>query len=255
MMLIQRGRHADDDDIHLLQSRYSPRSLETHSSGPTGYLGWNANNVRPAPIQRVNLAGIDIEAGNCKALLAKQQRQRQAHIAHADNADPGFARFNSLHDFCNPSASTTFITYPHIQFGLHFAMLLYQPTVRSRPSRKVHKRLVTEPLLRRLNVGERMLYIAATLRSILDLSAIACRLFSISTASFNVMRLPVATLNTLPETLSVGASEASRFPWTTFSIKVKSRLCSPSPKMVGVSPASIFSENFANTPEYSEVGS
>ena len=39
----------------------------------------------------VDLALIDVEAGDFKLLLAEKQGQRQAHVAQADDANPGLA--------------------------------------------------------------------------------------------------------------------------------------------------------------------
>ena len=52
-----------------------------------------------------------------------------------------------------------------------------------------------------------------------------------------------------------GASKACRFACTAFSIKVKSRNCSPSPETVGVPPSRMAVLNSDNTPEYGEPGS
>ena len=53
-----------------------------------------------------------------------------------------------------------------------------------------------------------------------------------------------------PATFSADALHASRFASTALSMYVKSRLCSPSPKMLGCWPRSICVINFASTPEY-----
>src|SRR5690349_16712393 len=71
---------------------------------------------------------------------------------------------------------------------------------------------------------------------------------------FTVMRAPHPTLNTSP-TASRGASHASRFALTAFATNVKSRVCSPSPKMSGDSFAIADTMNFGTTAAYCEFGS
>ena len=64
----------------------------------------NAHDVGAAGIQRADLVGCDVEAGDAKFFVAEQQCQRQAHIAHADNADAGLPGFDPLFEFCEGAA-------------------------------------------------------------------------------------------------------------------------------------------------------
>lgn len=64
---------------------------------------------------------------------------------------------------------------------------------------------------------------------------------------------PQPTLKTLPETPS--AMEARTLASTTFSTKVKSRDCLPSPKIVGCSPLTNAETNSGITAEYGLAGS
>ena len=72
--------------------------------------------------------------------------------------------------------------------------------------------------------------------------------FSVPKRSFSEMRELVATLMTLPLT-SVVACEARSAPSTTLVTKVKSRVCSPSPWMVGLRPSTRYRMNSEMTPE------
>ena len=76
---------------------------------------------------------------------------------------------------------------------------------------------------------------------------------SMRNSSFSVTALPVATLKTFPPT--PGAVSARAVPSRTFSTNVKSRDCSPSPKITGGSPARSALMNFGMTAAYSDSGS
>lgn len=68
------------------------------------------------------------------------------------------------------------------------------------------------------------------------------------------MRSPQATFMTRPAA-ALGATQASRFAETTFSIKVKSLDVLPSPWMVGASSRRHAATNFGITAEYLLFGS
>jgi len=70
-----------------------------------------------------------------------------------------------------------------------------------------------------------------------DASAVYMVVFDGSSGAYSLWRLPL------------GATQASRLALTALSMKLKSRLVRPSPKMVGVSPAIILKVNWAMTPE------
>ena len=56
--------------------------------------GSDAINVGAAGLQNINLLRVDIEAGHGKGLLAEEQGQRQADIAHSDNTHLGGSRLD-----------------------------------------------------------------------------------------------------------------------------------------------------------------
>ena len=51
----------------------------------------DAVDVGTALREGIDLALIDVEAGDGKLLFAEQQGQRQSHVAQADDADPRLA--------------------------------------------------------------------------------------------------------------------------------------------------------------------
>jgi hypothetical protein len=59
-------------------------------------VGEDAHNVRTALVQGVHFARLDIEAGYAEALAAEEQRQRQPHVPHPDNADRGLTGLHLL---------------------------------------------------------------------------------------------------------------------------------------------------------------
>jgi len=70
---------------------------------------------------------------------------------------------------------------------------------------------------------------------------------------YDLMEMPLAMLNTSPST--PGALAARRFAWTMLSTYVKSRVCSPSPKIVGCWPWSNELTTWGITAAYVAAGS
>ncbi len=70
--------------------------------------GENAHDIGAAGVELGDLVRRNIEAGYLESLAAEEQRQRQAHIAHSDDADAGFAGFDLLLEFgqMNPGCSS-----------------------------------------------------------------------------------------------------------------------------------------------------
>ena len=100
VILVERRGHTDDDDVHLGNQAVIGGGDKAALLGRLNLSSGNANDVRTTPIQRSHFAGINVEPSNGKALLAEQQRQRQAHIPHTNNADAGLAGFDLMLDFC-----------------------------------------------------------------------------------------------------------------------------------------------------------
>jgi hypothetical protein len=94
-----------------------------------------------------------------------------------------------------------------------------------------------------------MLHVALARRTILWLTLIAGETLQGLEGFVERDPPPVATLNICLAAFCAAAVHASRFASTGFSIQVKSRLCSPSPLIVGCSPRNICVVNFASTPE------
>ena len=92
VILVQRRGDADDDRVHRGDLRVVGRGAKAGLLRLANHFWQNANNVGAAGIERVNLVGCNIEAGDAKLLPAEQQRQGQPDISHPHNADAGLTR-------------------------------------------------------------------------------------------------------------------------------------------------------------------
>ena len=54
----------------------------------------DADDVRPAVVQRVDFPLVNVEAGDGELLAGEEQDQRQADVAETDHADAGAAGIN-----------------------------------------------------------------------------------------------------------------------------------------------------------------
>src|SRR5215467_13274046 len=81
VVFIQGSGDANDDRVHLRELRVVRSGLETGLPGTANLFGGDAENVRPAGVERVDLALIDIETGDAEFLLTVKQSQGQSHIA------------------------------------------------------------------------------------------------------------------------------------------------------------------------------
>ncbi len=59
-------------------------------------VGQDADDVRAATIQRFDLCRFYIEAGDAEAFFAEEKSEGKAYVAHAYDADAGFAGLHSL---------------------------------------------------------------------------------------------------------------------------------------------------------------
>ena len=100
VVLVQRRGHANDDGIHAGDLRVIGGGAEPGLLGLLNLGRKNAHDVGSAGIQGADFIGGDVEAGDAEALVAEQQRQGQADIAHAHNADACLPGFDALLQFC-----------------------------------------------------------------------------------------------------------------------------------------------------------
>ncbi len=134
VIFVERSGHADDDDVHLGNQGVIRRGIEAILPCGLNLRGGDANDVRFAAIQRVDFVGIDVEAGDCEALLAEQQGKRQADVTHANNADPRLASFDFTLGFLNLFGRVRVHCAPPALTVTGLAIVRYHATVRSRPS-------------------------------------------------------------------------------------------------------------------------
>src|SRR4029077_6087214 len=85
VILVQRGRHTNDDGVHLRQPGKVRSGFESALAGLPNSAGKDADNVGAALRQSSYLALIDIETRDPEFLLRIKQGKRQADIAEADN--------------------------------------------------------------------------------------------------------------------------------------------------------------------------
>ena len=70
VIFVERGWDANDDRIHLGQTRIVRGRAETLGFRRLNLIRRDADNVGAALIQRRNLAGVDVETGNREPLVA-----------------------------------------------------------------------------------------------------------------------------------------------------------------------------------------
>ena len=87
MVWIERGGNANDDGVHLLDLRVVGGGGKALRLGRLNFFRADAVDVGFALRQSIDLALVDIEAGDGKFLFGKQQGQRQSHITQADDSD------------------------------------------------------------------------------------------------------------------------------------------------------------------------
>ena len=91
VVLIERSGHANDDSVHLLDVRVIGGGGKTFGLRLLDFLRGDAVDVGFAFGQGIDLALINVEAGDGKFLVGEQQGQRQSYIAQADNSYTGLA--------------------------------------------------------------------------------------------------------------------------------------------------------------------
>jgi len=89
-LVVERGRHAYRDAIRLGEAReIGGRRKEPGFAERSHVFGGDVRDVASAPVQRLYFFVVGVEPKHAKPASAELQRQRQSHIAHADDADYG----------------------------------------------------------------------------------------------------------------------------------------------------------------------
>src|SRR5271157_6156337 len=94
VILAERSGDADDDRVHACDLRVIRSGGETMRPRRLDLGRGDAIYVRPARLKNIYLLLVDVETGHGKCLLAEQERQRQADIAHSDDAHLGSTRLD-----------------------------------------------------------------------------------------------------------------------------------------------------------------
>ena len=88
----ERGRDADDDDVRFVESGKIRRGFKV--AGADGFFDSRAvdvGDVAFAAVERLDFGGIHIKAQDAETFFGVGQRQRQADVSQADDADEGLA--------------------------------------------------------------------------------------------------------------------------------------------------------------------
>ncbi len=99
MVLVERGGHADDDGVHGLDLRVVGGGAEARLLRLLNGFWKDTDDIGPAGVESADLILRDVEAGDAKALVAEEQREGQANIAHADDSDAGLTSFQLMLQF------------------------------------------------------------------------------------------------------------------------------------------------------------
>src|ERR1700735_767756 len=96
MILIEWSRHANDDGVHLLDLGVIRGGGKAFGLRLLDLLRRNAVDIRFALGQSIDLALIDVEAGDGKFLFSEQQGQWQSYVAEADDPNAGLTLLNPV---------------------------------------------------------------------------------------------------------------------------------------------------------------
>ena len=91
MVVVERGGHADDDRIHFSDVGVVGCGVEAGLLRGLNGARQDADDVRAAGVEDAYLVLGDIEAGDAEFFTAEEEGEREADIAHSDDADAGFA--------------------------------------------------------------------------------------------------------------------------------------------------------------------
>jgi hypothetical protein len=93
VVVVERGGDADDDGVHLGYVGVVCGGAEAGCLRVLDGFGQDADDVGAAGVESGDFGGLDVEAGDAEALVTEEKREGQADVAHADDADAGFAGF------------------------------------------------------------------------------------------------------------------------------------------------------------------
>ena len=99
VVIVERGGDADDDGVHGLDLRVIGGGAEAGLLRFLDGFRQDADDVGAAGVESADLVLRDVEASDAKALVAEEQGEGQADIAHADDSDAGVASFQLLLQF------------------------------------------------------------------------------------------------------------------------------------------------------------
>src|SRR6266436_3598466 len=94
VILVQRSGDANDDGIHLGQTRIVRGRFESLPAGLLNLTGQDADDVGTALGQSGYFALIDVEASDPKPFLCVQQGEGQTYVAETNDGDPRLTLFN-----------------------------------------------------------------------------------------------------------------------------------------------------------------
>ena len=110
----QRGRHADDDDIGLIQPLEVDRGLESVLAHLADYRVGDVPDVAFAALEPGDLDRVDVESQDRDPAVAEGPGQREADVAQADDPDMNGRRF----DFGQKCFTERRIECRHLSFAL-----------------------------------------------------------------------------------------------------------------------------------------
>ena len=96
VILVERSGDADDDGVHLNQPGVFGGGGKALRLGFLDFFRADAVDVGSTLSEGIDLALINVEAGDGKLLFAEQQGERQSHIAEADDANSRLALLDSV---------------------------------------------------------------------------------------------------------------------------------------------------------------
>jgi len=102
VVFVQRSGDTDDDGVHLGNVGVVGGRAEAGFPGLLDGLWKYADDVGAAAVELCYFGGFDVEAGDAEAFVAEEEGEREADVAHADDADAGFAGFHFAFQFFDP---------------------------------------------------------------------------------------------------------------------------------------------------------
>ena len=94
VMIIQRGRNANDDCVHLGDMRIINGRRETTFLSRLNIGLRDADDIRSALGEHFHLFAVNVKTGDPELLLAEQQNERKAYVAKSYDSYAGGPIFN-----------------------------------------------------------------------------------------------------------------------------------------------------------------